>query len=55
MFTPDGVPGEVSLAGLVALDDRALDHAIAGFQEAFTWWRRPDLVSVAAVRAIATL
>ena len=53
MFTPDGVPGEVSLGGLVALDDAALDQAIAGFQEAFTWWRRPDLVSVAAVQGHA--
>ena len=31
----------------------ALDAAIAGFQEAFTWWRRPDLVSVAAVQGHA--
>jgi enoyl-CoA hydratase/carnithine racemase len=49
LLTGEEVDGEPSLAGLAAYDDEALDAAIAGFQEAFTWWGRPDLVSVAAV------
>jgi enoyl-CoA hydratase/carnithine racemase len=53
MFTPDGVPGESSLAALLTLDDDALGDAIATFQKAFTWWRRPDLVTIAAVQGHA--
>lgn len=44
-----GVDGEPGLAGMAALDDDALDAAIAGFQRAFTWWREVDAVTVAAV------
>ena len=46
----DGEPG---LAQLAAFDDHALDAAIAGFQEAFTWWRDPRVVSIAAVQGHA--
>lgn len=53
MFTVDGVPGEASLADLTAHADPELDAAIAGFQSAFTWWRRPELFSVAAVQGHA--
>ena len=53
MFSGEGVPGDTSLAALVALDDGALADAIAGFQEAFTWWRRPELVTIAAVQGNA--
>ncbi len=35
------------------MDQGELDAVIAGFQAAFTWWRRPDLVSVAAVQGHA--
>ncbi|HSA53085.1 MAG TPA: enoyl-CoA hydratase/isomerase family protein [Yinghuangia sp.] len=48
-----GVPGEAALTDLAELDEAALDAAIAAFQEAFTWWRRPDLVSIAAVQGHA--
>ncbi|WP_436773732.1 enoyl-CoA hydratase/isomerase family protein [Yinghuangia sp. YIM S09857] len=48
-----GVPGEAALADLADQDDAGLDAAISGFQEAFTWWRRPDLVSIAAVQGHA--
>lgn len=44
-----GLDGEPGLAALAALDDDALDAAIAGFQRAFTWWREVDAVTVAAV------
>ncbi len=52
MFTT-GVDGEPGLASLAALDDEALDVTIAGFQEAFTWWRDERVVTVAAVQGHA--
>jgi enoyl-CoA hydratase/carnithine racemase len=52
MFTT-GVDGEPGLGSLAALDDAALDAAIAGYQEAFTWWRDPRVVSIAAVQGHA--
>jgi enoyl-CoA hydratase/carnithine racemase len=52
MFTT-GAGGEPGLAQLSALDDDALDAAIAGFQEAFTWWRDPRVVTIAAVQGHA--
>ncbi len=38
-----------TLAHLATLDDAALDATIASYQEAFTVWRRPGVLSVAAV------
>jgi enoyl-CoA hydratase/carnithine racemase len=35
------------------MDDTALDARIAGYQEAFSWLRRPRLVSIAAVQGHA--
>ncbi|MFF2020236.1 enoyl-CoA hydratase/isomerase family protein [Streptomyces sp. NPDC058171] len=52
-FTPEGFPGEPSFTDLAHRTDAELDAAIAGYQEAFTWWRRRDLVSVAAVQGHA--
>ncbi|UNO42783.1 enoyl-CoA hydratase/isomerase family protein [Streptomyces sp. MST-110588] len=52
-FTPEGFEGEPSFLDLARGSDAELDAAIAGYQEAFTWWRRPDLVSVAAVQGHA--
>jgi enoyl-CoA hydratase/carnithine racemase len=43
----------VSFARLATLDDTEASAVIAGFQEAFAWLRRPDLVSIAAVRGHA--
>jgi enoyl-CoA hydratase/carnithine racemase len=48
-----GIEGETDLVGLAGADDDALDATIASFQEAFTWWRRPDLITVAAVQGHA--
>ncbi|MDI2126334.1 enoyl-CoA hydratase/isomerase family protein [Yinghuangia seranimata] len=48
-----GVPGEADLADLATRGDAEVDETIAEFQEAFTWWRRPDLVSIAAVQGHA--
>ena len=36
-----------------AASEEAVDGIIAGYQEAFTWWRRNDLVTIAAVQGHA--
>jgi enoyl-CoA hydratase/carnithine racemase len=46
-------PQHFSFARLATLDDTEASAVIAGFQEAFSWLRRPDLVSIAAVRGHA--
>jgi enoyl-CoA hydratase/carnithine racemase len=53
MFTAEGIPGEGSLLGLTDLDDEKLDAQIESWQRAFTWWRRPEVVTVAAVQGHA--
>lgn len=53
MFTPEGIEGEPSFVELARRDDADLDMTIAAYQEAFTWWRRSDLVSIAAVQGHA--
>ncbi|MDX3113011.1 enoyl-CoA hydratase/isomerase family protein [Streptomyces scabiei] len=53
MFTPEGIEGEPSFIDLARSGDAELDAAIAGFQEGFTWWRRNDVVSIAAVQGHA--
>ncbi|GAA4954296.1 enoyl-CoA hydratase/isomerase family protein [Streptomonospora halophila] len=56
MFRPGGVEGETSLMDRIArgsADDAELDAVIAGYQEGFRWLRRPDIVTVAAVRGHA--
>lgn len=53
MFSPEGIPGEHTFPELAAAPDAETDAAIAGYQEAFAWWRRPDLVTVAAVQGHA--
>jgi enoyl-CoA hydratase/carnithine racemase len=42
-----------SFANIAAMDDEAADALIAGFQAGFSWLRRPDLVTVAAVQGHA--
>jgi enoyl-CoA hydratase/carnithine racemase len=53
MFTPEGIPGHPSVPQMAAMDQSELDAIIARYQDAFTWWRRPDIVSVAAVQGHA--
>ena len=53
MFTPEGIEGEPSFIELARRDDAGLDATIAEYQEAFTWWRRSDIVSIAAVQGHA--
>ncbi|MEU9044020.1 MULTISPECIES: enoyl-CoA hydratase/isomerase family protein [unclassified Kitasatospora] len=53
MFTAEGIPGEPNFLQLAAASDKELDDTIASYQEAFTWWRRPDLISIAVVQGHA--
>jgi len=52
-FTPEGFDGEPSFQDLARGSDADLDAAIAGYQDGFTWLRRSDIVSVAAVQGHA--
>ncbi|MDT9685498.1 enoyl-CoA hydratase/isomerase family protein [Streptomyces sp. TRM76323] len=52
-FTPEGFDGEPSFLDMARGSDEDLDATIAEYQEAFTWWRRNDIVSVAAVQGHA--
>ncbi|GHG70948.1 enoyl-CoA hydratase/isomerase family protein [Streptomyces griseocarneus] len=52
-FTPEGFDGEPSFIDLARGSEEALDAEIATYQEAFTWWRRNDIVSIAAVQGHA--
>jgi enoyl-CoA hydratase/carnithine racemase len=53
MLTPEGMEGEASLLRLLEMPDGELADTIAGYQEGFTWLRRTDLVTVAAVQGHA--
>jgi enoyl-CoA hydratase/carnithine racemase len=53
MMTSEGIAGEPTFAEIAALPDDAALTQIASYQAAFTWWRRPGIVSVAAVQGAA--
>ncbi len=53
MFTPEGVPGEGSLGRLADQADEVAASVIASYQAGFSWLRRPEFVSIAAVRGHA--
>jgi len=50
---PGGIPGAPGLPELAAMPEAEGDATIHRFQEAFSWLRRPDLISVAAVHGHA--
>lgn len=52
-FTPEGLDGGPAFGDLARSSDAELDATLASFQEAFTWWRRSDVVTVAAVQGHA--
>ncbi|WP_328916763.1 MULTISPECIES: enoyl-CoA hydratase/isomerase family protein [unclassified Streptomyces] len=52
-FTPEGFDGEPSFLDLARGSEPELDATVAEYQEAFTWWRRTDLLTVAAVQGHA--
>jgi enoyl-CoA hydratase/carnithine racemase len=49
----DGIEGEDSLAQMAGWDDGRIDARIQAYQRAFTWWSRPEVVSVAVVQGHA--
>jgi enoyl-CoA hydratase/carnithine racemase len=53
MLSADGVDGEASIMNLLDIPDGEMAESIAGWQEGFTWLRRSDIVSIAAVRGSA--
>ncbi|WP_420032947.1 enoyl-CoA hydratase/isomerase family protein [Streptomyces sp. cg28] len=52
-FTPEGFDGEPSFIDLARGGDDLLDTTIAEYQDAFTWLRRSDILSVAMVQGHA--
>lgn len=52
-FTPEGFDGEPSFLDMGKGPAEELDAIIASYQEAFTWWRRSDLITIAAVQGHA--
>jgi enoyl-CoA hydratase/carnithine racemase len=53
MLTPEGVDGEGSMLQLLAMPDAELSETIASYQEGFTWLRRSDIITIAAVDGYA--
>ena len=53
MWTPEGVPGEMSFLEMEGLSDDKVAEVISGYQSAFTWLRRPELITIAAVQGHA--
>jgi enoyl-CoA hydratase/carnithine racemase len=52
-FAPGGIPGAPALPEIAAMPEHEGDATIRAYQEAFSWLRRPDIVSVAAVHGHA--
>ena len=52
-FTPEGFDGDPSFLDLARGPEPELDATISQYQEAFTWWRCTDLITVAAVQGHA--
>jgi enoyl-CoA hydratase/carnithine racemase len=53
LATPEGIPGEKSLADITAGGERFVEDWIAGIQRAFAWLHDPGLITVAAVQGAA--
>lgn len=53
MFTPEGLPGLPGVAALAGLPGDEGEVTIHGWQQGFSWLRRPDIVSIAAVQGHA--
>jgi len=53
MLSAEGVEGEASIMNLLDIPDGEMAESIAGWQEGFTWLRRHDIVSIAAVQGSA--
>jgi enoyl-CoA hydratase/carnithine racemase len=53
LLSPEGLPGEESVAALMHDTDGAVLDAIDGYQRGFTWLRDPRFVTIAQVRGHA--
>jgi enoyl-CoA hydratase/carnithine racemase len=53
LLTPEGVPGEESVADLMHRSDQEVLDTIDGYQRGFTWLRDPRFVSIAQVQGHA--
>ncbi len=53
MFSPAGLDGDTSITELLDRDDNGMADRIGEFQRGFSWLRRSDLVTVAAVQGHA--
>ena len=53
MLSPDGLAGETSVLQMLDMPDGEMAESIATWQEGFTWLRRPEIISIAAVRGSA--
>ena len=53
MLMPEGIPGEGSMLEFSRMPAEELQDLISTFQGAFSWWRRADVVTVAAVQGHA--
>ena len=53
MLTPEGIPSEGSMVQFARMPAEELHALIGTFQGAFSWWRRADVVTVAAVQGHA--
>ncbi len=53
MLSPEGLDGETSVMQMLDMPDGEMSESIATWQEGFTWLRRPEIISVAAVRGAA--
>jgi enoyl-CoA hydratase/carnithine racemase len=53
LTTPEGIPGEKSLADITAGGAEFVEEWIAGIQQAFAWLHDPALITVAAVHGAA--
>ena len=49
MLSPEGIPGEGSLLQFATIAPAELDAKIEVYQQAFSWWRRSPVVTIAAV------
>jgi enoyl-CoA hydratase/carnithine racemase len=53
MLTPEGLEGEAAVMQLLDMPDPEMAESIATWQEGFTWLRRHEIISIAAVRGAA--
>jgi enoyl-CoA hydratase/carnithine racemase len=53
MLSPESRRGDAGLMHLLDMPDPEMAESIASWQEGFTWLRRHDIISVAAVRGAA--